>query len=56
MVAEAEVCHQNISRVLDVQLRCSIARGIDFEKIEEITEIASDSVSEDVSASELVSF
>ncbi|KAJ8623497.1 hypothetical protein MRB53_032026 [Persea americana] len=52
MVAEAEICHQSIP-VLDVQLRCSISKEIDFEKIEEIAEIASDSVSEDISASEL---
>ena len=55
MVAEAEICHQSIP-VLDVQLRCSISKEIDFEKIEEIAEIASDSVSEDISASELVRY
>ncbi|XP_058076526.1 probable protein phosphatase 2C 2 [Magnolia sinica] len=64
MVAEAEVCHPSIT-VLDAQYRCSIAKGSDFQKIEEIVHVSapsspvfhqirdSDSVSVDISRSEL---
>ncbi|KAL6008737.1 hypothetical protein ACLOJK_021963 [Asimina triloba] len=67
MVAESEVCHPSIP-VLDAQYRCSISKGSNFQKIEEIVEVSSpsspvfhsvrdsDAVSVDISKSMLVSF
>ncbi|XXG80426.1 hypothetical protein AAC387_Pa09g1291 [Persea americana] len=57
MVAGADVFHQSIP-VLDVQYRCSIAKGSDFHKIEEIVSVsspirASESVSVDFSTTQV---